>query len=73
MNVKSGSAYLLACVQTSPLPQEKSGEEIFPEGEGTSVHRLLAYQLNEEIVKKWLGLKLGQNKALCALVTKSLV
>ena len=52
MNVKSGSAYLLACVQTSPLPQEKSGEEIFPEGEVTSVHRLLAYQLNEEIVKK---------------------
>ena len=33
----------LACVQTSPLPQEKSGEEtlsIFPEGVGTSVHRL---------------------------------
>ena len=31
------------------------------------------YQLDEEIVKKWPGLKLGQNKALCALVTKSLV
>ena len=37
----------LACVQTSPLSQEKSGEEtssplpIFPEGGGTSVHRLL--------------------------------
>ena len=37
----------LACVQTSPLPQEKSGEEtssplpIFPKGGGTSVHRLI--------------------------------
>ena len=33
----------LACVQTSPLPHEKSGEEslpIFTEGGGTSVHRL---------------------------------
>ena len=34
----------LACVQTSPLPQKKSGEEtllpIFSEGGGTSVHRL---------------------------------
>ena len=31
------------------------------------------YQLDEEIVKKWPGLKLSQNKALWALVTKSLV
>ena len=32
------------------------------------------YQLDKEIVKKKCpGLKLGQNKALCALVTKSLV
>ena len=34
----------LACVETSPLPQEKSGEEtplpIFPKGGGTSGHRL---------------------------------
>ena len=36
----------LACVQTSSLPQEKSGAEttsplpIFPEGGGTTVHRL---------------------------------
>ena len=30
----------LACVQTSPLPQEKS---IFPEGGGTSVHRLMPH------------------------------
>ena len=29
--------------------------------------------LDEEIVKTWPGLKLGENKALCALVTKSLV
>ena len=34
----------IACVQKSPLPQKKSGEEtIFSEGEGTSVHRLEAY------------------------------
>ena len=33
---------VIACVQTSPLPQKKSGEDlpIFSEGEGTSVHRL---------------------------------
>ena len=31
------------------------------------------YQLDEEIVTKSPGLKLSQNKALCALVTKSLV
>ena len=31
------------------------------------------YQLDVEIVKKWPGLKLSQNKALWALVTKSLV
>ena len=31
------------------------------------------YQLGEEIVKKRLGLKLSQNKTLCALITKSLV
>lgn len=31
---------VLARVQTSPLPQKKSGEEtIFSEGGGTSVHR----------------------------------
>ena len=34
----------VACVQSSPLPQKKSGEEsllpIFYEGGGTSVHRL---------------------------------
>ena len=30
----------LACVQTSPLPQEKS---IFPEGGGRSVHRLMPH------------------------------
>ena len=31
------------------------------------------YQLDEEMVKKWPGLKLSQNKALWALVRKSLV
>ena len=31
------------------------------------------YQLDVEIVQKWPGLKLSQNKALWALVTKSLV
>ena len=31
------------------------------------------YQLNVEIVEKWPGLKLSQNKALWALLTKSLV
>ena len=41
-------------------------------------HRILRatprkYQLDVEIVKKWPGLKLSQNKALWALVTKSLV
>ena len=34
----------VACVQTFPLPQKKTGEEsllpIFSEGGGTSVHRL---------------------------------
>ena len=38
------SLRFLACVQTSPLPQKKSGEEtlhpIFSEEGGTSVHRL---------------------------------
>ena len=38
------SSSIVACVQTLPLPQEKSGEEtplpIFPQGVGTSVHRL---------------------------------
>ena len=47
MAVRTGKrSILIACVQTFPLPQEKSGEEttsslpIFPEGGGTSVHRL---------------------------------
>ena len=36
------TALHLACVQTSPPPQEKSGDPllIFPKGGGTSVHRL---------------------------------
>ena len=31
---------MVACVQTSPHPQKKSGEDIFSVGGGTSVHRL---------------------------------
>ena len=39
-------AAILACVQTSPLPQKKSGEEtISSEEGGTSVHRLLQFML----------------------------
>ena len=40
------SYFRIACVQTSPLPQKKSGEKklsllpIFSEGVGSSVHRL---------------------------------
>ena len=44
----------LACVQTSPLPQEKSGEEtplaIFPEGVGTSEHRLRHVALKKAVI-----------------------
>ena len=34
---KNHTRKMIACVQTSPLPQKKY---IFPEGGGTSVHRL---------------------------------
>ena len=37
--------YILAGVQTSPLSQETSGEEIFPVGGGTSVHSLLNFSV----------------------------
>ena len=48
----------VACVQTSPLPQKKSEEEttsplpIFPEGGGTSVHRL-KLEVNSFSIRVW--------------------
>ena len=50
---KNDREKILACVQTSPLPQKKSEEEtsplpIFPEGGGTSVHRLRKYEIGKK-------------------------
>ena len=51
-NWTSGNwSWNLACVQTSPLPQKKSGDDFFSEGGGTSVHRLL-----KPLLSRWRSL-----------------
>ena len=57
-------AFVLACVQTSPLPQKKIGRRVFSpdffcEGAGTSVHRLLLFHLKLDFIKRRVAVTLS--------------
>ena len=61
----------VACVQTSPLPQKKSGEEIFSKGAGTSVHRLgLMSWVKKKSSKKKIEIKELNSKSCTIHETK---
>ena len=49
--------WLVACVQTSNLPQEKSGDE----GDGTSVHRVAGSHIIHTLLSQNLINLLSQN------------